>query len=212
MSLSTQPLYLQLHKKLRAAIDSGVFRSGQRFPSIRSTAKQYQLSINTVITTYRLLENEGFIEAQPQSGFYVSNRLPHIERHTLRNSSPAIHLPKRDVLDLIETNFAAQQNPQFTNLSLACPNAPIFFPKEKLRKALKRELHRQPNLLSRYALPPSSLRLRQQITRRMLAVDVLSTVEDITITHGCIDAIQLALRATTKPGDCIGLESPLIFI
>lgn len=60
-------------------------------------------------------------------------------------------------------------------------------------------------------LPPGSLRLRQQIVRRAMTLDMLLEPGDITLTHGCMDALQLALRVTTKPGDCIGLESPTYF-
>ena len=34
---------------------------------------------------------------------------------------------------------------------------------------------------------------------------------DVVLTHGCMEALQLALRVTTKPGDCVGLESPTYF-
>jgi len=205
------PLYQQLSHKLRVALEAGTFDAGQRFPSVRRTAQQHQLSLNTVMAAYRLLEDQGLIEARPQSGFYVKNRLPRIERAVAPLSKQAMAQPQDEVLNLIETNFAAQQNPDFTNLSLACPTDPIFYPKERLRRALTREIRAQPNLLARYALPPGSFRLRQQIAQRMLHVGVVAEVEDVVISHGCLDAIHLALRSVTQPGDCVGLESPTYF-
>ncbi|SQI29074.1 Uncharacterized HTH-type transcriptional regulator yjiR [Serratia plymuthica] len=76
---------------------------------------------------------------------------------------------------------------------------------------LSSQLRRQPDLIGKYALPPGSLRLRQQIARRSMTLGMLVEPGDITLTHGCMEALQLALRVTTKPGDCIGLESPTYF-
>lgn len=205
------PLYQQLSHKLRVALESGTFQMGQRFPSVRRTAQQHQLSLNTVMAAYRMLEDQGLIEARPQSGFYVKNRLPRIERAASPLSRQALAQPQNEVLSLIEINFAAQQNPEFTNLSLACPTDAMFYPKERLRRALTRELRAQPNLLSRYALPPGSFRLRQQIAQRMMSVGVVAEVDDVVISHGCLDAIHMALLSVTKPGDCVGLESPTYF-
>lgn len=205
-----RPLYTQLSEKLTEAIQTNVFKAGARFPSVRRTAKTYAVSINTVVACYRHLEDQGFIEARPQSGFYVRNQLPKLE-HTLASQSLSAP-PKPNVLRLIDTTFAAQQNPEFTNISLACPTPDSdFYPREKLSKIMTQLLRQQPNLVGNYALPPGSLNLRQQIARRMLDLGIVTDAEHITITHGCVDALHLALRAVTKAGDCIGLESPTYF-
>lgn len=130
---------------------------------------------------------------------------------TRDEASSRVAKPADDVLALIDTVFAAQQNPTFTNLSLACPQTVDFYPGGKLGRMLSSQLRRQPNLIGQYALPPGSLRLRQQIARRSLTLGMLLEPGDITLTHGCMEALQLALRVTTKPGDCVGLESPTYF-
>ncbi|WP_432786828.1 HTH-type transcriptional regulator NorG [Oligella sp. MSHR50489EDL] len=204
-----KPLYLQLSKKLSQAINSGTFKAGTRFPSIRDTAKTYAISINTVVAAYRHLEDKGLIQARPQSGFYVRNQPPRLKR-TLSDSTSAP--PDQSVLRLIETTFATQQNPDFTNISLACPTHDSeFYPSEKLSKILSQTLRHHPNIICEYALPPGSLNLRRQIARRMLDVGAVIDVDEITITHGCLDALHLALLATTKAGDCVAIESPTYF-
>ncbi|MFT0211099.1 PLP-dependent aminotransferase family protein [Pseudomonas sp. F1_0610] len=205
-----RPLYYQLSEKLAHAIQTHVFKAGARFPSVRRTAKTYSVSINTVIAAYRHLEDQGFIEARPQSGFYIRNQLPKLE-HTLTSHSVSA-APKPNVLRLIDTTFAAQQNPEFTNISLACPTQDSdFYPREKLGKIMTQLLRQQPQLVGSYALPPGSLNLRQQIARRMLDLGIVTDANEVTITHGCVDALHLALRAVTKAGDCVGLESPTYF-
>ncbi|GAA3909624.1 PLP-dependent aminotransferase family protein [Gibbsiella dentisursi] len=201
--------YLQLAETLAEAIRRGTLQPGSRVPSVRRCAQSHSVSINTVVAAYRMLEDRGLIEARPQSGFYVRSTLP-----ALKAASPPsdrIEKPADDVLALIDTVFAAQQNPAFTNLSLACPQTADFYPGGKLGRMLASQLRRQPDLIGQYALPPGSLRLRQQIARRGMALGMLLEPGDVVLTHGCMEALQLALRATTKPGDCIGLESPTYF-
>ncbi|STQ42397.1 Uncharacterized HTH-type transcriptional regulator ydcR [Ewingella americana] len=121
-----------------------------------------------MVAAYRRLEDRGLIEARPQSGFYVRTALPALEVQHLPHG-PAAE-PADDVLDLIDTVFAAQINPAYTNLSLACPQANDFYPGAKLGRIMSSLLRRQPHLIGQYALPPGNLALRQQIARRSLAL------------------------------------------
>ncbi|VTR58446.1 Uncharacterized HTH-type transcriptional regulator yjiR [Serratia fonticola] len=122
--------YLQLAETLAAAIHRGTLPPGSRLPSVRSCAQSHSVSINTVVAAYRQLEDRGLIEARPQSGFYVRATLPALK--TASAPSNRVEQPADDVLALIDTVFAAQQNPAFTNLSLACPQTVDFYPGGKL--------------------------------------------------------------------------------
>lgn len=201
--------YLQLAETLAVAITRGTLLPGSRLPSVRRCAQAHNVSINTVVAAYRQLEDRGLIDARPQSGFYVRATLPALK--TASAPSSRVEKPADDVLALIDTVFSAQQDPAFTNLSLACPQTVDFYPGGKLGRMLASQLRRQPNLIGQYALPPGSLRLRQQIARRSMTLGMILEPGDITVTHGCMEALQLALRVTTKPGDCVGLESPTYF-
>ncbi len=68
--------YLQLADTLAEAIRRGTLRPGDRLPSVRRCAQTHRVSINTVVSAYRTLEDRGLIEARPQSGFYVRSTLP----------------------------------------------------------------------------------------------------------------------------------------
>src|SRR5579884_2594649 len=63
--------YLQIARALEGQIARGVLRVGERVPSLRTFSEQQNVSITTVLQAYMWLENRGFIEARPQSGFYV---------------------------------------------------------------------------------------------------------------------------------------------
>ena len=67
----SDPLYLQLAKDLEKQIRQGAFRLGERAPSVRALSRQRRVSVSTVLQAYFWLENKGWIEARPKSGFYV---------------------------------------------------------------------------------------------------------------------------------------------
>jgi DNA-binding transcriptional MocR family regulator len=201
--------YHQLADQMAEAIRRGTLLPGSRLPSVRRCSQMHQVSINTVVAAYRRLEDRGLIEARPQSGFYVSSALPVLESR-IEEHSPAAE-PADEVLALIDKVFAAQTNPEYTNISLACPQTSDFYPGGKLGRIMSSLLRRQPKIISQYALPPGSLHLRQQVARRAMALGMILEPNDITLTHGCMEALQLALRVTTQPGDSVGLETPTYF-
>ncbi|KQN63321.1 aminotransferase class I/II-fold pyridoxal phosphate-dependent enzyme [Erwinia sp. E602] len=201
--------YHQLAETLAAAIHQGTFTPGSRLPAIRRCAASHQVSVNTVLTAYGMLEDRGLIEARPQSGYYVRDALPSLTRQAQPRSH--VRSPSSEKLDLIDTVFAAQNHAEFTNISLACPQNSDFFPTAKLSGIMRTLLKHEPDLIARYALPPGSLRLRREIARRSLDLGIHVSSEEVTLTHGCMEALQLALRAVTRPGDCVGVETPTYF-
>ena len=49
------------------------------------------------------------------------------------------------------------------------------------------------------------------LARRALANGINASADDVIVTHGCIEALNLALRAVARPGDTIAVESPCYF-
>ena len=68
---SDQPLYLQLADQIADDIRDGVYACGTKVPSVRKLARQRGVSISTVTQAYAWLEDQGWIHARPQSGYYV---------------------------------------------------------------------------------------------------------------------------------------------
>ena len=64
-------LYERVASHIAALIGRGTLRPGDRLPSVRRLSRQEGVSIATVLLAYVHLENQGLIEARPQSGHYV---------------------------------------------------------------------------------------------------------------------------------------------
>ena len=211
--MTTEPnsLYQSLAEELRGAIHDGRLGAGSRLPSVRETARSRTVSINTVLAAYRQLEARGLVEARPQSGYFVRSRLPAPPALALARKPPSAKPAAPAVLDRIEAVVAAQSNPQTIDLSLACPKSSEFYPGKALSRLAADFARRKPELLTDYSLPPGPLRLRREICRHAQALGMALEPENIILTNGCMEALQLALRAVTQPGDTIAIESPTYF-
>jgi DNA-binding transcriptional MocR family regulator len=208
--MTAATLYRALADELAAAIARGSLAAGARLPSVRSAARERGLALNTVTAAYRQLEDRGLIEARPQSGYYVKSTLPAL-REPLRAAPEGVDLASVEMRDLVSVVLRCQQREEYVDLALACPHGEVFYPGARLARLTASLLRRQPGIVSRYALPPGAARLRGQIARRAMALGMRLAPDDILITHGAMEALQLALRAVTRPGDTVGVESPTYF-
>ena len=82
---------------------------------------------------------------------------------------------------------------------------------ERVRRVLSSLARRDRNALGRYGLPPGTEKLRRAVARRALEWGCRIDHRHLVTTTGCIEAINLALRAVTKPGDLVALESPTFY-
>jgi len=69
---SQDPIYVQIRKQLSQLILNGGLKGGDQLPSIRSLAKELQISVITTKRAYEELEKEGYIETVAGKGTYVS--------------------------------------------------------------------------------------------------------------------------------------------
>lgn len=199
-------LYVSFAARIRAMIDEGVLRPGEKIFSVRQASQKYGLSISTVLRAYLWLEQEGVISSHPQSGYYVTPR----KRLQQKPASPLakdINLSEVDASKLVLTTLKAIR--EFGTVPLGSPFPdPQLFPLRKLHqyeKALTDDAGEWGVLSD---LPPGNELLRQQIARRYLANGMDISPDDIVITHGATEAITLCLQAVAKAGDTIALESP----
>ncbi len=70
---SAVPVYAQIAEQVKHAIASGLLEQGARLPSIRELAKELRVNPNTIIRSYRELENDGIIESRRGQGSFVTD-------------------------------------------------------------------------------------------------------------------------------------------
>ncbi|MSU70072.1 MAG: PLP-dependent aminotransferase family protein [Opitutaceae bacterium] len=203
------PLYVTLADELQSLVDQGTLRPGHRVPSVRRMALQRDVSISTVIQAYTLLENRGVLEARPQSGYYVRARLPS-DTPEPRMARPMAKPSFVGVNDLTAEVLTLAVDPSYVPFGAACPDHTLF-PTKKLARLLGAVGRNDPALLGRYAMNLAYDPLTREIARRYLQAGTPLAHDELVVTIGCTEAINLSLRAVTKPGDTVALESPAYF-
>jgi DNA-binding transcriptional MocR family regulator len=206
--LETRPLYHQVAEEIHELIRAGTLRAGEKVPSVRRLSRQEGVSISTVLQAYQTLEDRGVIEARPQSGYYV-------RRAQAPLAEPALSRPPRRALEvevnaLAEAVLAAGLDPKMVSFGSACPQGDLF-PLDRVRRVLSSRARRDRDALGRYDLPPGSEPLRRAIARRALEWGCRLDHRNLVTTSGCMEAINLCLRAVTRPGDAVALESPTYY-
>ena len=122
--------YARVASRVETLIDRGTLRAGDRLPSLRRISATERVSLTTSLQAYALLESRGYIEARPQSGFYVRPRAANAtaEPAALSPKRAAIHV---DVSALVSRMLEAAQDPHLVALGAACPS-PELLPTRKL--------------------------------------------------------------------------------
>lgn len=69
-----EPIYSQIETQLRDQIKDGTLEEDFKLPSMRSLAKDLQVSLITTKRVYEDLEKEGLIYTVPGKGSYVARR------------------------------------------------------------------------------------------------------------------------------------------
>ena len=201
--------YEQLADEIHALIRSGSLRVGDRLPSVRQSAERRQISQSTVFQAYYLLESRGVIEARPRSGYYVLPRLQEALQGP-EASLPPLQPQAVAINDLVVEMLNLARRPDVVPLGSAFPD-PALFPLERLTRSLGTALRRLPPQRLIEDLTAGHLRLRQQIAQRYAKDGVHAEVDEIVITNGAMDALNLSLQAVTQPGDGVALESPTFY-
>jgi DNA-binding transcriptional MocR family regulator len=205
--LPPMKLYQQLADDLTALIRQGALKPGDRVPSVRETSRERGMSPATVIHAYELLEARGFLETRPRSGYYVgSNDTP----PQPRISRPSPRSTLLDVSELVFEVLESLRNRDVVPMGSAFPS-PTLFPLSKLASALSASARQMDPWSTVEDLPCGSAELRRQISRRYLRSGATVSPDEIIVTSGALEALNLALQVLTRPGDLVAIESPAFY-
>ena len=194
---SDVPLYRQLHQHMRQMISAGKLRDGERLPATRELAGLLGLNRTTVAAAWKLLEAEGWIRAEVGRGSFVG--------------TTAKTQPEPRHWDQILGRGTAAPPPQEARISFSTSRpAQDLFPIGEFRRAC-REVIDSPEaagllqLGSPLGYPPLRRHLLDQARRDGTA----RASDDILITSGCQQALDLVARLLAPAGTVVATEDPV---
>lgn len=195
----------QIHRRIRQAILDGLLEHGQLLPSTRDLAHQLCVSRTTVGTAYDRLLAEGLVKGRVGVGTFVTAS-PARRSRTAPPPSPL--QPARLWATLPASRGAATADVRF-DLRPARPD-PRQFPFATWRSELSR--HTNADAL-RAADGPGGVggpaALRSALARHLGVVHGIDAeAEDVVVTTGSRQAVELAARVLLEPGDLVAVEEP----
>jgi DNA-binding transcriptional MocR family regulator len=211
---SNETIVNQLLRQIEGLIDNGSLNPGYRMPSTRELAELVGVNRTTMIHVYDELWARGYVESTPGSYTYVRKRktavIPesHIEntdnlKTDLFHSNVDINLA--DIDKYIEGMNKTEN--EIIDMAHLVPDSRLL-DKKMIGNCLRDIVSLADADLFDYAHPRGFAPLRLEILKHMKLHNIYADDNNIIITNGSQQSIQLIFQAFSKPGDKIVIEAP----
>ncbi|KNC91424.1 PLP-dependent aminotransferase family protein [Trabulsiella odontotermitis] len=197
--------YQHLANLLAERIEQGLYRHGEKLPSVRALSQEHGVSISTVQQAYQKLEDLQLITPQPRSGYFIAPR-------KAQPPVPAMSRPVQRPVDVTQweqvlTLLDVRGDKTMAAFGGGSPDVSQPSLKPLWREMSRIVQHNTDDILN-YDELAGRRDMREQIARLMLDGGTVTTADDIIITQGCHAALSIALFSVCKPGDIVAVESP----
>jgi GntR family transcriptional regulator/MocR family aminotransferase len=208
------PLYAQVRDLLLKEIREARLAEGRRLPPVRRLATLTGVNIMTVARAYKELAELGAIAGRGARGTFVLPRriaaaeAPATAEKDLRTLRA--DYANRDV-DTFRRMVQMSDVPGMIPFTRAYPDASVI-DTSSFEGHLKKAIDARPDYAYSYISPaglPSLRRAIAKVMRRARGLDLAS--DDIVITSGGQQALNLVAQLLLKPGDVVLVERPTYF-
>ncbi|MEJ7602689.1 MAG: PLP-dependent aminotransferase family protein [Kofleriaceae bacterium] len=197
------PVFLQLSRAIAADIRSGRLKPGDALPGTRALAERLGVHRNTVIAGYQELTAEGLVAARWGGGTFVAESPPALLA-AVPNAAPR---PTYEVAPPIPMPPATQVPQGMLMMLRGVPDVRLL-PIHLLARAYRRAVSGRGRALLSYADPRGHARIRGELASMLSHTRGLSaTADDVMVTRGSQQAIDLVARTLVSPGDLVGVEA-----
>jgi GntR family transcriptional regulator/MocR family aminotransferase len=197
-------LTVEIYRQLRAAIVEGRLRRGERLPATRDIAKRLSVSRTTVMEAYDRLVSEGYVESRVGAGTYVAAEFA-AAGGSIGPATGALR--PAPVWASIPTSRAFLRPAEF-DFRAGIPET-RFFPFDSWRRLQGREWRRSAIGKGIYGDPAGDAGLREAIARQVaVARGVRASADDVVVTNGTQQAVDIIARTLLSPGDTVAIEDP----
>lgn len=194
------PLVGQIVDGLRRMIADQSLRPGTKLPSIRAFAAAHAVSVFTVVEAYDRLVAQGWLVSRANAGFFVKRRS---DEPAAPGAPPAQDL-RFDARWYLQHIFETRR----LALKPGCgwmPNDWLF--EDGVRRSL-RQLAGDGAELGGYGLPHGHMALRLLIAESLAELQIAASAEQVLLTQGSSQALDLVARQLLRPGDTVLVDDP----
>ncbi|HET6938247.1 MAG TPA: PLP-dependent aminotransferase family protein [Nocardioides sp.] len=192
-----------VYRALLDAVRSGRLEPGERLPPTRTMATDLGVSRTTVATAYDRLVAEGYLTAHVGAGTFVADAA-----RPVRPPRRGTDLAPRPGWDHGPHPTSGSTPKPAHDFRVGIPDARLF-PFDTWRRLVTAELRVGAHDLGVYADPAGHLPLREAIVRQLaLSRGVTATPDEVLVTYGTQQALDLVTRVLVGPGDVVAMEEP----
>lgn len=201
--------YEKFADEIAELIRTGVLAAGEKVPSVRHASRTYGVSPSTVFQAYYLLEDRGLIHARARSGYFVREHAQH-PLHEPEISTQQAQTTEVDVSELVFSVLGSLKDPNTVPFGSAFPS-PNLFPLPRLARSMAQSVKDMQPQAVIADMTEGNPNLRRQIALRYMVSGVMLPLEELVITNGAMEALNLCLQCVTQPGDLVAIEAPAFY-
>ncbi|WP_180069517.1 PLP-dependent aminotransferase family protein [Acinetobacter sp. YH16038] len=198
----------KLAQNIRQMIENGAWKAHDKLPSLREQTELSGYSLMTVLNAYQVLESQGLVYAKDKSGYYIAER-----PQTYSSKEPTVQIglnSKVQINSVVFNYLKSLQTPNIAPFGSAFPNAELLY-NSRFMQILAQHSKRKSSYSHQNHMPPGNQELRQLIANRYQLQGINCISDDIVITSGALEALNLSLQALTQPGDFILLQQTIFY-
>ena len=199
-------LTTRIYRQLFDAVLDGRLRPGERLPPTRELARHLEVSRNTVALAYERLVAEGVLLSRVGSGSFVSTEpVGHLQA---RRAPAGRGVRARSLWKAIPEPEPARSIKPLYNFRVGGPDEEMF-PFTTWRRLMARELRPAALAWGQYGESGGHAGLRAAIARHIgISRSVRASADDVIVTQGAQQALDLIGRVLIDPGDRVVVEEP----
>jgi DNA-binding transcriptional MocR family regulator len=212
---SEVPIYLQIKESVRILITRGTLQPGERLLSTRLFAEKLGINRMTVEAAFRQLEADGFIKSYVGRGTFVNRHTATFETtpnganmdvETISRLWAPLFIDERSAPATLPITAARNATKSISFLSAA--PGPDLFPAIGFRRCADFVLKRRITEISSIGSSDGLASLKSYLVRWFAQNGMAASEDEIVITTGCQQSMDLIRRVLIQPGDSLILENP----
>lgn len=213
---SPTPIYQQIIEDIRSLIDLGTLEVGHPLPSSRFLANTLGINRSTIYHAYAELQALGYLESRPGSYNFVRERKKEVAYDPSRRSIISWENLTNAESDAIYETFlkyspekTTPTGPKLPFINLAALDLdPRLYPMGDFRRCVNQILLKAGNVPLQYGAAKGYAPLREYIARRLRLHGISVSEEEILITNGAQQALDLISRLFGGEDKKIVVEAP----
>ena len=201
-----RPLVDQITGFVRGRIDDCVLRAGMRMPSIRRFADDNGVSRFTAVEAYDRLVAQGYLESRRGSGFYVRARPQAVHAAPSADAHPGAPI---DLAWLLRSMFSHSPDSVMAGSGVLPAE---WLDADMINRGMRALARGRQGAALTYGSPEGYLPLREQIRLMLAGHEFHAAPDQIVLTAGASQALDLVARRFLAPGDTVIVDDPGYYV